>query len=95
MTDERTARVAELLKETESAHGTYEQQELGGERDEQWAQWYADHLVQGQLPDALGSAPGAEQVAGVLTEATAEHESEGSESEWPEFAAARVVERLG
>jgi hypothetical protein len=95
MTDERTSRVAELLSQTESAHGSYEQEELGGKRDEQWAQWYAGHLVQGELANVLGSAPSAERVAEVLTEATAEHEREGSEAEWSVFAAARVVERLG
>jgi|Tabmets5t2r1_1033131.scaffolds.fasta_scaffold231248_1 hypothetical protein len=95
MADERTSRVAELLSKTESAHGTYESEELGGERDEQWARWYAEHLVQGKLPDVLGSAPSAEQVAAVLTEATDDLESEGSDADWSEFAAARVVERLG
>jgi hypothetical protein len=94
MIDERTSRVAELLRQTEAAHGTYEREELGGERDEQWAQWYADHLVRGELADTLGSSPSAEQVAEVLTEATAEQESEGPGTEWSEFAAPRVVERL-
>jgi hypothetical protein len=95
MTDERTSRVAELLSETASAHHTFEQEELGGERDEQWARWYADRALEHGLADALGSAPSAEQIAGVLTEATADHEREGAEVEWSEYAAGRVVERLG
>jgi hypothetical protein len=95
MADERTSQVAELLSETESAHGTYEREELDGVRDEQWARWYADYLVQGELPDTLGSSPSSEEVAAVLTEATTDLESAGSDADWSEYAAARVVERLG
>jgi hypothetical protein len=34
-----------LLKEAEAAHGKYEAEELGGERDEEWAAWYAEYIV--------------------------------------------------
>jgi hypothetical protein len=37
--------LARLLREAEEAHGRYERDELGGERDEQWADWYADYVV--------------------------------------------------
>jgi hypothetical protein len=34
-----------LLREAEQAHGKYETEELGGVRDEEWAAWYAEFIV--------------------------------------------------
>ncbi len=34
-----------LLREAEEAHGRYETEELGGVRDEEWAAWYAEFIV--------------------------------------------------
>jgi hypothetical protein len=34
-----------LLRDAEKAHGAYEQEELGGVRDENWADWYAEFIV--------------------------------------------------
>ena len=34
-----------LLREAEAAHGKYEAEELGGVRDEEWAAWYAEFIV--------------------------------------------------
>jgi hypothetical protein len=38
--------LAELLRETSKAHGRYEQEELGGQRDDDWPTWYAQYLVE-------------------------------------------------
>jgi hypothetical protein len=45
MTDLTTKELADLLREAEAAHGKYETEELDGVRDEQWADWYADFIV--------------------------------------------------
>jgi hypothetical protein len=37
--------LARLLSEAEKAHGQYEKDELGGERDADWAEWYAEFIV--------------------------------------------------
>ena len=37
--------MAGLLREAEAAHGVYEREELNGVRDEEWAEWYADYIV--------------------------------------------------
>jgi len=42
MTKEELTR---LLREAEKAHGQYEKEELGGARDEEWAAWYAEFIV--------------------------------------------------
>jgi hypothetical protein len=44
-------KLTKLLQEAEAAHGKYETEELGGVRDEQWAAWYAEFIV-----NALGEA---------------------------------------
>jgi hypothetical protein len=95
MADERIERGTLLLDAAESAHATYEQEELGGQRDEQWAIWYAGHVMEHDLGGVLGTTPTIEEVAAVLTEATADLEREGGHREWSEFAAERVVDRLG
>lgn len=41
-----------LLSEAEEAHGQYEKEQLGGARDEDWAQWYAEYIL-----TALGEPP--------------------------------------
>ena len=38
-------RALALLREAEAAHGKYETEELGGVRDEEWAAWYAEFIV--------------------------------------------------
>lgn len=37
--------LAPLLREAEAAHGEYERDELGGVRDEEWAAWYAEFIL--------------------------------------------------
>jgi hypothetical protein len=95
MADERTTTVAGLLDETESEHGAYEREELGGQRDEEWASWYAGYMLEHDIGEALGTTPEISQLSELLTEATEEHEREGSDLEWSEYAAEMVVERLG
>jgi hypothetical protein len=34
-----------LLREAAAAHGEHEKTELGGVYDEQWPEWYAEHMV--------------------------------------------------
>ena len=95
MADERIERVSQLLDEAESAHATYEQEQLGGQRDEQWASWYAGYVIEHELGGVLGTTPTIEEVAAVLTEATADLERAGGDRAWSGFAAERVVDRLG
>jgi len=39
------AYLEQLLVETADAHGRFEEQQLGGERDEQWPRWYAAYMA--------------------------------------------------
>jgi hypothetical protein len=46
-----------LLREAEEAHGRYETEELGGERDADWAPWYAEFIVNALSERAEGPGP--------------------------------------
>jgi hypothetical protein len=50
---DRTAKdiLLDLLTRAAAAHGIHETEELGGVFDEEWPDWYADHMVK-TLADA-------------------------------------------
>jgi hypothetical protein len=49
--------LAGLLREAEEAHGRYEKEELGGERDADWPSWYAEFIVNALRERAEGPGP--------------------------------------
>jgi hypothetical protein len=49
-----TEELARLLREAEAAHGVYEREELGGERDADWPAWYADFILKALRERAEG-----------------------------------------
>jgi hypothetical protein len=95
MTNDDRARIADLLRETAEAHHGYEEDVLGGERDEAWARWYADRLLERRLGDLVERTPSAGELAGLLEEATEARQREGPAEEWQRFASDWIVERLG
>jgi hypothetical protein len=95
MTNDDRARIADLLRETGEAHHGYEEDVLGGERDEAWARWYADRLLERRLGDLVERTPSAGELAGLLEEATEARQREGAAEEWQRFASDWIVERLG
>jgi hypothetical protein len=47
--------LARLLREAEKAHGQFEKEKLGGERDADWPSWYAEFIVNALGARAKGS----------------------------------------
>jgi hypothetical protein len=46
LTPEKTLSVIlDVLNQAATAHGIHEATDLGGVRDEQWPEWYAQHMV--------------------------------------------------
>ena len=43
--EDKIRQVAELLKQTDSAHHSYEVKVLNGDRNSRWPEWYADNLI--------------------------------------------------
>lgn len=37
--------ILDALQRAAAAHGVHEAEELGGQFDEQWPQWYAEHMT--------------------------------------------------
>ncbi len=48
-----TAIVLDLLVRAATAHGIHEKEDLGGVYDEDWPQWYAEHIVASLRADGL------------------------------------------
>ena len=46
-----------LLREAEKAHGEYEKDVLGGKRDDDWASWYAEFIVNALRERSEGPGP--------------------------------------
>jgi hypothetical protein len=82
------AELAELLQETERAHGEYER-ELG-QRDEDWPTWYAGYILD-RLAERSGKAPCAPRrlkAAAPDLDASATASSMGSPSASPKVSPA-------
>jgi hypothetical protein len=59
MENDLEQKIAALLEETQSAHGVYETESLGG-YDERWPEWYAAYLLDHGLRDLLPGIAGGE-----------------------------------
>ena len=87
--------VAALLRETQTAHGVYETDVLGGVYDEAWPAWYAAYLLDHGLGDHL---PGAERLdvtslTAELARLAADYERGEQSSPWPDVYAHGIVAR--
>ena len=88
--------VADLLRETEAAHGAYETNVLGGVFDEEWPAWYAIHLLDHGLGDRL---PGAKMLdvanlAAILAQLAVDYEQGDKASPWPDVYARGIVAKF-
>jgi hypothetical protein len=80
------------LQKAKEAHNQFEKIELGGQFDEQWADWYADYLVTSGLPGLLGKEPDIDQLASQLNEITQRHKAERTAENWADYAARELLE---
>lgn len=96
MTPERTDDVTALLVRTAEAHGRYEESELDGVYDQEWAGWYAAYAVEHGIGDLVGHAVTAERLAGFLADTFAEFRQIEPEPAggWPGYASRRIVAEL-
>ncbi|MGO4301273.1 hypothetical protein [Leifsonia sp. RAF41] len=45
-TDDTVTVILDHLRQAAEAHGIHEKQDLGGVYDEQWPEWYAQHMAE-------------------------------------------------
>ena len=85
-----------LLVETMEAHGTFEETELNGVYDQEWARWYAAYAVEHGIGALVGKPITTDQLAQFLASSNAEFErAEPTPSEpWAAYTARRVVDEL-
>ena len=91
MSQDLRQRIAALLSETEAAHGRYEERELNGVYDQNWADWYAAYLVQHGLAELLGSALTAGQVSQLLKQYDADYKRDQPGEGWSAYVAQQLV----
>jgi hypothetical protein len=96
MAADRVEAITALLVETMEAHGTFEETELNGVYDQEWARWYSTHAVDHGLTALLGHPITADQLAQFLATSNSEFEqAEPKPGEpWAAYTARRIVEEL-
>ena len=93
---EHTDDVNALLIRTAIAHGRYEESELDGVYDQQWARWYAAYAVEHGIGELVGHAVTTEQLAEFLADSNADFQQiePTPEESWANYTSRRVVAEL-
>jgi hypothetical protein len=85
--------ITALLTETETAHGAYETDVLGGVFDEAWPTWYAAYLLDHGLDKCLPGPGGLDvaTLAAMLARVAAGYEQGDKTSPWPDVYARGII----
>lgn len=94
MTDDRVDEIADLLDQAGQAHGKYERNELNGVYDQEWARWYAGHVVEQGVSALLGHAVTVDQVAQFFTDSFADYQRDNIDEDWGSYTARRMQAEL-
>ncbi|HLE73179.1 MAG TPA: hypothetical protein VI688_02930 [Anaerolineales bacterium] len=84
--------LADLLRRTQSAHHEHQVNDLGGKYNEEWAQWYAEFLIDNGIADFLASPPKHANLAGFLDQGYRAFEAGGLPGDWADFIAGQLLE---
>lgn len=90
-TNDSQNQIAALLSQTGPAHGEYEERELNGAYDQNWADWYAAHLVEHGLEGLLKRSITVEQLSGLLKQYDEAYQRERPDQRWPDYYAQRLI----
>jgi len=91
----KIAKIADLLSQAGSAHHHYEQTELKGVYDQNWAAWYADYVIEHGLNKLLPQSVTVAQLSQFLTESNRGYEQTGKRQTWADFTAADLIQQFG
>lgn len=83
-------KIETLLKGAAEAHHQFEQDALDGRRDEDWARWYAAHLIEHGIDKLIQPVPGLNQLADLLIAITEKHQAQSADTDWNRFAAEEI-----
>lgn len=90
LTQSTQTAIADLLAQTGAAHGEYEERDLGGAYDQNWAQWYATYLVGYGFGNLLDTNVTVEQVRQWLQACDAAYKQEQPNIRWENYYAQRI-----
>jgi hypothetical protein len=92
--------ISSLLSGAKTAHRRYEVEALGGNRDEDWPEWYAGYLLDhgwlDLVPGSGASAATADlraRLAELLAEADRLHRANAPDEEWQDYYARFLLSR--
>jgi hypothetical protein len=80
-----------LLRHADAAHGDDETNELGGVYDQEWAAWFARHVVEHGIGDLLGRVKSTEALAGELARCDEAYRRDNPAEGRPEAYARRIL----
>lgn len=96
--NELASQISALLTHTAMAHRQYELQMLNGERDEEWARWYADFLLNHGSPELLRRHIARDQLQNrldeLLIQCDTHHRANAPEEKWEDYYARYLLELL-
>jgi hypothetical protein len=90
----RLDEITDLLDEAGAAHGIYEQTELNGVYDQEWARWYAGYVVEQGISALLGHVVTVDQVAAFFTSSYADYQRDKLTENWSIYTARRLQNEL-
>ena len=94
MADDRVDEIVSLLEQASQAHGKYETTELHGVYDQEWARWYAGHLVEQGISALLGHAVTVDRLAKFFADTFADYQRDHVTESWDTYAARRMQAEL-
>jgi len=90
MQNDAKTRLAQLLSEAGEAHHHYETEVLK-QRDNDWAGWYAEYLMQHGAGNSLKEPLAVDQVAARLNEYAAAYAAQKPSGTWQDYYAERLA----
>ena len=91
--DQRTADVAEVLREAAETHHIVWKIVDGDDPD--WATWYSEWMLTlSTLPDLLGGAPVRSELTWMLVQLDREYRAQAPSERWEDVYAERIVGEL-
>jgi hypothetical protein len=94
--EDRVEAITALLVETMAAHGRFEETELKGVYDKEWARWYAAYAVEHGMARLVGHDLTAERLGAFLASSNIDYEKSDAKGRvpWADYTAPRISAEL-
>jgi hypothetical protein len=89
---EKVREIKHMLVNTVQHHHKYQEEQLDGQYNTGWSDWYAEFLLEHDLEKVWGREISAEELAALLRQLDEEYNAEEREESWPTYYANRMVD---